>query len=367
MNLTSPVATTVLSKYVLPALAANNISTKVLLLDNNYYLISYPVGELADPTIAASSQIAGVAWHGYGLQQSQMQLFGNQYPQLGQYMTEHSGVGGDPNQFKNDFEDITAVMRNGSRTYLKWSLATNEGDGPETHGCSDCGGMVIINDETGAVSYPTDFYTLGHFSKFILPGATRIFSSNARGILTSAYLNVDGSKVLVAYNDSSSPQAFQVVWGSATFSYTLPVLAAATFTWNGTQPSAVNADATVQIQTSSYDAVSNLRTEYSSDTNGGFDMSFASDGSWAMYKDVNFGTSISTLNARVGNTISGASLEFHLDTPLGPLVATIPVPNTGGWQKWITKTAPANGASGIHDLYVVFRGQPSKLNWFAFN
>lgn len=367
MDLEAPDATTILSQYVLPALAANNISTKVLLLDNNFYMISYPLTELADPTIASSSQVAGVAWHGYGGVQGEMQLLANQYPSLGQYETEHSGFSTTPDQFKTDFEDITAVMRNSGRTFVKWSLAVDQNFGPETNGCNTCEGMVTINSVTGDVSYPVDYFTLGHFSKYVYPGAQRIYSSNAQGILTSAFVNTDGTKVMVAFNDSTSTQTFQVEWGAESFSYTLPALGAATFTWAGTESAAVTMEADTPIQASSYTSLSNLMTEYTSDTNGGYDLSFASDGSYAVFKNVDFGTSVSGLTARVADAGGGASLEFHLDSPTGSLVGTVQVPDTGGWETWTTVTAPASGASGVHDLYVVFRSQPSNLNWFYFN
>jgi glucosylceramidase len=368
MDFDAPTATTVLSQYLLPALQSNGISTRVLLLDNNFYMYAYPETELANPTIASSSQVAGVAWHGYeNGDQGQMQLLQNKYPNLGQYETEHSGIYGTADQFKTDFEDITAVMRNSGRTFVKWSLAVNENYGPETNGCGVCDGMVTINSVTGALTYPVDYFTLGHFSKFVYSGAKRIYSSNATGILTSAYLNPDGSKALVAFNDSSAAQTFQVNWGSQSFSYTLPGLSAVTFAWTGTQTGAVTIDAKTPIQASSYNSLSNLMTEYTSDTNGGYDLGYAADGSYAIFRNVDFGASVSGLAARVADTGAGNSLEFHLDSPTGALVGTVSVPNTGGWETWTTISTSASGASGIHDLYVVFRNGPSNINWFQFD
>jgi len=369
MDFDAPEATTVLSQYLLPALQANSIATRVLLLDNNFYMFAYPETQLANPTIAASAQVAGVAWHGYeNGDQGQMQLLQNKYPNLGQYQTEHSGGGLTyAQQFRADFRDITAVMRNSGRTFVKWSLAVNENYGPETNGCGNCDGMVVIDSKTGALSYPVDYFTLGQFSKFIYSGAQRIYSSNASGILTSAYLNPDGSKALVAFNDSTVAQTFQVNWGSQSFTYTLPSLSAATFTWTGTQAGAVTIDARAQIQASSYNSISNLMTEYTADANGGYDLGYAANGSYAVFKNVDFGASVSGLTARVADTGTGSSLEFHLGSPTGALVSTVRVPNTGGWQTFTAVNATASGASGVHDLYVVFRNGASNLNWFRFN
>ena len=144
-------------------------------------------------------------------------------------------------------------------------------------------------------------------------------------------------------------------------------LNAATFAWKGTQTGAVTVDAKKQIQASSYNSLSNLMTEYCSDNNGGYDLGYASDGSWAVFKKVDFGASVSGLAARVASTNTGGWVEFHLDSPTGALIATVNVPNTSGWQTWDTVTATASGASGVHDLYVVYRNSASNLNWFVFN
>ena len=78
-----------------------------------------------------------------------------------------------------DFEEIIHVMRSGGKAYVKWSLALDQNHGPNAGGCNTCNPLVTVNSSSGAVSYTIDFYTLGHFSKFVLPGAHRIYSGNA--------------------------------------------------------------------------------------------------------------------------------------------------------------------------------------------
>ena len=48
-----------------------------------------------------------------------------------------------------------------------------------------------------------------------------------------AFKNPDGSIALVAENTGGAPQTFQVSYGGASFPYTLPASAMATFTWPG--------------------------------------------------------------------------------------------------------------------------------------
>jgi Carbohydrate binding module (family 6) len=45
----------------------------------------------------------------------------------------------------------------------------------------------------------------------------------------------------------------------------------------------------------------------------------------------------------------GGSVEFHLDSLSGTLIASVLIPATGSWQTWTTATAPASSAAGIHD------------------
>jgi glucosylceramidase len=224
---------------------------------------------------------------------------------------------------------------------------------------------------------------MGHFSKYVPPGALRIYSSNALGMVTAAFLNPDGSKSLVAFNDSASTQSFSIQWGTQSFAYTLPSLAGATFTWTGVQGS-YTTPATSQIQASSFKSTGGnntlgdnttfgLQTETTSDTNGGYDLGFSSDGDYAVYTNVDFGAGVSGVSARLacaGNC--GGPLEFHLDSVSGPLAASVTIPATAGWQTWNTAAAPAS-ASGVHDLYVVFKAAPGgssslgNFNWFQFN
>ena len=65
---------------------------------------------------------------------------------------------------------------------------------------------------SGRLSYMNSFYYIGHFSKFIRPGARRIVSSSTLDeLLTTAFLNEDGSIVLVVMNASNKPEEF-LVW-----------------------------------------------------------------------------------------------------------------------------------------------------------
>jgi glucosylceramidase len=229
---------------------------------------------------------------------------------------------------------------------------------------------VTVNSVTGAATKDIEFYTLGHYSKYVLPGAVRIYTSNTPAIASVAFENPDGSMALIAYNSSTASQSFQVQWGTQSFSYTLPATAAATFTWTGTQSgSTPPIAATAQIQGSSFSSESGLETETTGDSTGEYDLGYLTPGGYAVYENVDFGASVSKVNVRTASGGVGGTATFYLDSMTGTPIATATLPATAGWQTWTTVTAPVTGASGVHTLYVVLGGTAgtiANVNWLQF-
>ena len=103
--------TTAIRDFLLPALTANQLTTKVLVYDHNWDQPGYPRSVFSDATILASPQVAGTAWHGYGGTPGVTTTIQNYFPTKGNYETEHSGGTFVSDQVKADFEEITQVMR----------------------------------------------------------------------------------------------------------------------------------------------------------------------------------------------------------------------------------------------------------------
>jgi cytochrome c len=77
-------------------------------------------------------------------------------------------------------------------------------------------------------------------------------------------------------------------------------------------------------------------------------------------------------NVRAASGNVGGTIELRSGSPDGALLAAFEVPNTGGWDKWIEKTAPALNLPTIRtDVYVVFvnpgKGGLMNLDWVQFN
>lgn len=364
-----PAATqlTVLRDDVLPALRAGGLSTRVLLYDHNWDRPDYPDAILTDPAVRASGQVAGIAWHGYGGVPGAQNLLHAKYPRFGEFETEHSGGTWVRDQVRSDFEEIIQVLRDYGRAYVKWSLALDRSLGPHDGGCATCTPIVTVDSATGAVRQDIEFATLGQFSRFILPGARRVYSSDARGIESVALINPDGGHVLVAFNDTDGPDTFQVQWGAEGWRYTLPAYSGATFTWRGRAVGASAPRADAYYAAASYastggrDSASDLSTwgvrdEQSSSPEGGYDLGYAVDGDWAEYPRIDFGTAVSSVSAEVAcGSADCGTLEFHLGSPAGRLIARLPVRSTGGWQSWKEVSGAAGAVLGKQDLYVVWK------------
>jgi beta-glucosidase len=126
-------------------------------------------------------------------------------------------------------------------------------------------------------------------------------------------------------------------------------------------------------QAESFGSQSGTQTETTTDTGGGQNVGFITAGDWLSYSGVDFGSpaavSVTTRWAS-GSGITG-SVQYRLDSTTGPVIATVPVSNTGGWQSWVSTTTNLSGtATGTHTLFITFTtngsGDLVNLNWFQF-
>ena len=229
---------------LLPALHSAGLSTKVLALDWNWdTYAAFAAQTLDDSAIRNDSNFGGMAWHGYGGNIAQQTTTHNQYPTVNAYSTEHSGGTWIANQQAEDMNNIVDYTRNWSKSFVKWSLAVDQNMGPHNGGCGTCTGLITVHNgdsRSGQVDYTVEYYTMGHLTKFVKPGAFRIDSNDGSTVRNVAWKNPDGSKALIAYNSSTAAQNVRVNWGNSSFSYSLPGQTSATFTWSGTQGGTTN-------------------------------------------------------------------------------------------------------------------------------
>ncbi len=204
-------------------------------LDDNYDRVSDAQQIVADP--AARAHLAGVAFHCYRGQPSQLAAFHQQNPAVALAVSECTGGDWSPKFSDNLRYDTESLLiddiRNGASWVSKWNAALDPSGGPTNGGCTDCRGILSIDPASHAVGFNEAYYAFGHIGRFVVPGAHVIASTTggAGGLETVAFLNPDSSHVLLALNASSATTTFRTRQGDTSFDYRLPAGAVATFTW----------------------------------------------------------------------------------------------------------------------------------------
>lgn len=214
-----------------PALVSANLNTRILGYDHDWQGESYAQTLLNDPT--TNSDLAGIAWHCYNGSPSAMSDIHNQFPTKDAYETECAT--GISITHISTIDLLMQSVQNWARSVVLWNVALDPNHQPHTGGCTDCNGVVTIDQNTGNVTYSNDYYLLGQFSKFVTNGAFHIAASTpATGNIEDvAFKNPDGSDVVVAVNKGTSSSTFNVNWdGNQSFSYTLPAGATVSFVWS---------------------------------------------------------------------------------------------------------------------------------------
>jgi len=236
MQMPSDTRARVIGQFLGPRLAARQPATRILEWDHNWSQPEQPMSVLADPV--ATRYISGVAWHCYEGNPFNQGRVHHAFPQKDVYLTECSGgdwasaAKGELIWFARDL--LVTGIRQWARGVIYWNLELDENHGPHFGGCELCKGVVTIDSKTGAISRNDYYYALGHFSRFVLPGAMRVGSTaTGKGIDNVAFQNrSNGSIVLVVVNSDTVARDISVAEGDNRFSYQMPPRSVATFEWN---------------------------------------------------------------------------------------------------------------------------------------
>src|SRR4029079_4751889 len=93
-------------------------------------------------------------------------------------------------------------LNNGTTAWTDWNILLDENGGPN-HVGNFCFAPLHADTKADELIYMNSFYYIGHFSKFIRPGAQRVISSSNRDKLqTTAFINSNGKLALVVLNTS---------------------------------------------------------------------------------------------------------------------------------------------------------------------
>tara|TARA_R110001583_G_scaffold153896_1_gene305575 strand:+ start:2543 stop:4045 length:1503 start_codon:yes stop_codon:yes gene_type:complete len=113
-------------------------------------------------------------------------------------------------------------FNNGTVAWTDWNILLDETGGPN-HVGNLCFAPVHGNTQTGKLTFTNSYYYIGHFSKFIRPGAKRISTgTTANHLSATTFLNEDGSIVVVALNDSESEIDYMLTIDTKTANLKMP-------------------------------------------------------------------------------------------------------------------------------------------------
>ena len=219
-----------------PALSAAGLqNVKIFGYEHNWDNTAYPTTVLGS---AAAPYIAGTSFHCYAGDPSAQSTVKAAFPAKDIWFTECSGITSTtfPGDLVWNAENLLiGATRNSARSVSLWNLALDQNSGPTNGTCTNCRGVVTIDDSVSPsqITFNVEYYVLGQLGKFVVPGAHRINSNTfgASSIEDVAFQNPDGSIVLFVLNSAGSAGTFSVNFNGQSFNYTLPAGSVATFSW----------------------------------------------------------------------------------------------------------------------------------------
>jgi glucosylceramidase len=210
---------------------SNNINTLIMAYDHNWDQTGYPLTVIGSPV--SSPFVAGSAFHCYGGNVSAQSNVQKKHPDKGIWFTECSG-GRWATSFSGNLSwNLENVFIGSINHYAKgvlmWNLALDENDGPTNGGCSNCRGVVTVHPD-GTYTRNEEYYMIGHFSKFVQPGAKRILvETDRQSLLLTGFTNPDGSIILVVHNKSTTPQSFNLTIDGRETEGSIPQMSVTTY------------------------------------------------------------------------------------------------------------------------------------------
>jgi len=192
-----------------PAFKKNNIDTKLLIWDHNKERVVYRAKEIFDDP-EVKDIVAGIGYHYYsGDYFENVKIFKGLYSNKLAIHTEGC-TGYERLWFRKKVRrvpnaeiyahDIMGDLNNGVNGYIDWNMMLDYHGGP-THIHNSCNSPIMLNKKGNDYTKTLPYYYIGHFSRFIKPGAKRIaFSKYTSDLEVTSFVNTDNTIAVVIMN-----------------------------------------------------------------------------------------------------------------------------------------------------------------------
>lgn len=224
-----------IKQYLGPTLDKSGLRSKKLIAwDHNRDLVYQRASTvLNDPE--AAKYVWGIGYHWYetwtgsAMQFDNLQRVKETFPAKNLIFTEGSIEKFQYSQI-NDWwlgerygHSMVNDFNKGTVGWTDWNILLDEKGGPN-HVGNFCFAPVIADTRNDSLHYTNCYYYIGHFSKFIKPGAKRIVSSSNRDKLqTTSFINSDGRIAVVVLNTSDEKIDYNLwIEGKAAQTTSLP-------------------------------------------------------------------------------------------------------------------------------------------------
>jgi glucosylceramidase len=201
-----------LKNYLGPTLQREGLADKkIIAWDHNRDLIYQRASTILNDPVAAK-YVWGIGYHWYepwsggDMMFDNVKLVRDTFPGKNLIFTEgcadsfDSAKVGDWTLGEGYGRSMIHDLNNGTIGWTDWNILLDEKGGPN-HVQNYCFAPLHGDTRTGELTYTNSYYYIGHFSKFIRPGARRIASSPSRSsLLSTAFTRADGQTAVVVMN-----------------------------------------------------------------------------------------------------------------------------------------------------------------------
>ncbi len=119
------------------------------------------------------------------------------------------------------------------------------------------------------------------------------------------------------------------------------------------------------IQAEGWSQANGVQTYPHAPAHGGTVLGYVNRGDWAAYDEVDL-TGVTSFTARVASVNPTGGFEIRTDSPTGPVLGRVTVPNTGGWESYQDVSTPLTNVPGkTVRLYLTFNGSNMDVDDFT--